>query len=347
MHRLTAPVPFITSEPKSLPVEFYERLIRFYAGQPPTQAIVSPIWEGCRQFTQDLVSALEAKDAAAVEADLSILFEGLRVFGLDWGLRMAEPDLVHQCQAQFEQSLFACAYAAGTHRAYNTEQPSGFEPVEAEELLCGLEKVLGFRLSHPGGGKMFGAHIGGRMLPPKFIPAVTSLIGMMRLSVWPPKRVLELGAGLGYLCYAMQRTAGPILYHIIDLPVIAVIQAYVLACAGYAESLYLSGEQWCHTGQHIFLHGLHYRDVRQQEFDLFVNQDSLPEIPVPVAHAYLETCLGALRPGGVFHSVNHESAAGDQVPVRELMECYPDMAPRVRSPFWGRLGWLEEVWVRC
>ena len=333
---------FTSSNRVPVDPSFFERLIRFYSEQPVSE--VSCIWEGLKVFHAPVMNALLDRDPESLCMELENLYDSTVLSGLDWHLRIAEPDLEEKRQERFRLHAFAAAECLGAVRVCNPEQPTP-QQLAIEDVLTRIEGALHCRLTHPGGGKMIGTRIGDRFVTLKMLDSALTIASLMRLPCWPPSRILEIGAGCGILCYLLHQvpTVRVLRYDIIDLPIIAVFQAYLLACGGLEHLLWLSGEK--RKGeQTISIHGLNVPSLIYS--DLIINQDSLPEIPVEVAHSYLTMAFGGLSNGGAFYSVNHESSSGGQTPMRELMREYPDMRPRYRSPYWGRDGYLEEVWER-
>lgn len=342
-HRLSAPVRFRQSERIPLPREFYARLCEFYQRQPAPA--LSPVWEGCQAHNKPLLAALEKRDAAAVESELEQLYMGHRVIGLDWGNEMYQghTERLAVAQAEFERVLFALAASLGVVRYHNPEQDAS-ETWETEAVVAACETALGVRLHHPGGGAMTGAVVGDRFIPIKLLYMAVTLASLQRAAPGFHGDSLEVGAGTGMLAYLMGQAAPRgIRLHTLDLPLTSVLQAYLLACAEGADAICLAGERVSRTPQRYYLHGLLPPPL---DWGLVVNQDSLPEFPAGGAAALLLDVTRQTLRGTRFLSVNHESSHGAQVPVAVLMRDFPEWRLVQRSPYWGRAGWLEEVWER-
>lgn len=351
MHHFDAPLEIVSKPSPELPPEFFARLAAFYAAQPQVATQVSPIWHGIRaHYTQGLLAALASRSWEVVAEALQSVSSGCQLFGLDYAADGTEAVY----RGHWERAVIAAAYNLGVLDVWNPEQEQD-ESLNAD-LVLRVESALGVTLDHPGCGGIRGAAVHGRFIPTKLAEMACVVASLRRLPSWPAGPWLEIGAGTGWLCYLVQRLLGeyPPAYHILDLPEVAVLQAYQLACGGYADRIWLAGEpdpDWSGYGvresgePRIFIHGM--RSLPDGlTFQLACNQNSLPEIPRPVAERYLREIAARLKPGGAFVSINHESRRGGQVPVRELLAGVAEWRLCSRAPFWQRAGYVEEVWTR-
>ena len=121
----------------------------------------------------------------------------------------------------------------------------------------------------------------------------------------------------------------------LDLPVVSVIQAFLLSSALGEHAVSFCDE----PKNQINICGLLWPDA--SSFDLCLNRNSFPEIPLAVAENYMLRIGLELKRSGVFISVNHEAIAGGQVPVSELAKSVPTLKCTGRSPWWPMAGGWE------
>ncbi len=84
--------------------------------------------------------------------------------------------------------------------------------------------------------------------------------------------------------------------------------------------------------------------------DLLLSRNSLPEIPLPIATAYLKCVRDRMTYGAVLFSVNHESSCGGQVSVRNMVKSATDLQCTSRYPWWpmagNMAGYIAETFMR-
>lgn len=304
--------------------EFVNRLIQFYAGQP--QPTVSPLWESVMNiFQMPLHLALISKDVAKVGEILHNLYDGQLVWGLDdWNDKSNE--------AEWMEILHGLVWAIGI----------GNGNLTLDEALHGTDDYFGVKVGRASAGGMVGLLHEGRFIPRKFLESLIVAASLKRLAQWPPAAILELGAGLGFLCSAVNLILPNVTYHTMDLPIASVLQAYMLqACVG-EHAIWLKGEYY--LGRRIQIHG--GTDTILNQIDLAINQDSLPEMPEQTQADYLGIIRDSLRDGGAFVSVNHEDDRPGERYVRLAMQSVSGMRLKSRHPYWGRVNYVEEVWIK-
>jgi hypothetical protein len=160
-------------------------------------------------------------------------------------------------------------------------------------------------------------------------------------------RICEIGAGSGRVAYWSQRL-GLKSYTIIDLPHVNVVQGFYLLKAAPDARVRLYGEQpqaepeltiWPH-------HALD--ELHGAEFDLVLNQDSMPEMSSETVADYLrwirKVCAGA------FLSINHESRPPygqnlQHVSVPEVVATVGGLKLQERYPYWLRRGYVTELYA--
>lgn len=314
--------------------EFLWRLIEFYHGQPNVE--LTELWKSVLSlFQQRLLDALKARDATKLGDVLCSMYGTDLTWGLDdWNTRESERPWPVAC--------LSLANAIGLGRMENPEQP-GNEDIPLSDVLDDIDAYFGCRVGRMGGGGMNGLCQGGRFIPRKFLEVLTTIVSLMRLPQWKPARVMELGAGLGFMGSALNMLIPNVWYETIDLPTVSVMQAYLLSFCVGDKSIWLAGEQRV-SAHRIFINGTTLKGTGG--FDFAINQDSLPEMPHSTQDEYLTLIRDRLHPYGAFVSVNHEGSAANQRSVHLAMKNVTGMKLKSRHPYWGRIGYVEEVWEK-
>ena len=79
-----------------------------------------------------------------------------------------------------------------------------------------------------------------------------------------------------------------------------------------------------------------------------MNQDSLPEIPAPIAKYYLKKIIHTTKK--YFYSINQEAQAPNfqsdvQESVYKLVKDVDGLKLLFRSPFWCRPSYVQEIYI--
>jgi SAM-dependent methyltransferase len=339
----------------ALPVEVCQRLLAFYERQPDATPQCSQGWRFLHGGSLlPLVDALRSKDVPRLANVLGCLYQNKVMYGLDSSRQYLEEYDLGSGEATHLTPEFylngwlgllrtvACNF--GGAGVPNPEQGGPACP-EPEVLVDIIEKGLGFRLDFPGAGSVSGVNVAGRYIPHKLLDGAGVIATAMRLKCWPPNNVLEIGAGaawLGYLCHQLRIPN----YSIVDLPAVAVIGASVLATSISPGLVWLQGEprSLLDVGSFVFGSAEPLKPLWEGSFDLVINQNSFPEIDPPQQEEYVKLLEWALRPGGVFLSINHETDAFNQRRAFIAMSASSSFKLTHRSPWWTRPGWVEEIW---
>jgi hypothetical protein len=330
----------IVGPTKELPDDFYKRLSNFYISQRKTEK-VSHIWNDIfNMFHKNMDEALLSADTKAISDQLAKLYEGMTVFGVDLAIDMMKN--LETYKKIWAKAIKATANNLAVLPVENPEQPVDYN-FDLETVIVDIEKELGIRLSRMGGGEMFGVQLNGRFMPHHLIEAA-GIGGSIKRYYSNPVRILEIGSGVGNLCLVLSEMFS-CHYHIIDLPIMSVIQAYLLAIHFLPDTIWLEGEPFSntHTAK-IFIHGLNQSAFfQEQRFHFVINQDSLPEMPLSVAIDYMKMISRQLLPGLCFLSINHESSRGGQINAHKLFN-NEQFSLAYRVPYWGREGYVEELY---
>ncbi len=147
-------------------------------------------------------------------------------------------------------------------------------------------------------------------------------------------RICDLGAGNGLVLFWLYQMGFRNLYAV-DLPHISLVQAYNLAMHFGNKSVRFGYDDFSAP-----INILSMNEFFDQDYDLVVNSDSLPEIDIEWATKYLAHID---QHSGQFYSINQETMHKDQTNVRLRIEqdC-PNLVQTSRHRFWMRPGYIEE-----
>lgn len=318
--------PIISIAPqKRLSDQFFVRLLQFYNNQPKDYQL-SPIWEEMERSVLCLIKlTLGNGDSAGLRNILENLYRSQCVQGFD----LSETD--RNFVEIWDAKCIGAATAIGVVPVFNPEQPQALE-LDREKVLTGMEGVLGIRLDWSGGGQMPSMLVGGRNCPMKMFEAI-----IVYQFCCLENKVLEIGSGLSLSIGLLARSG--VNCQIYDLPIVAVMQSYLLACALGEHAVVFSGE---HSDGYVLIHGL---NERWWEFDIAVNENSFPEIPKTKAYELMQKIEDGLKPTGFFLSINQETGRGGQERVFELVKA-TSLHLKSRTPYWLRQGYVQEIYSK-
>lgn len=315
--------------------EFLNRLIAFYNRQLSPE--LSELWKSVlRIYQQRLHDALTHKKTALLGDILCSMYATDLVWGMD--------DWNHRTDSEYPwpKACLMLANAIGIGRLENPEQPNN-DQMPLRDVLAEIDAYFGCKVGRFGGGGMTGYQTDGRWIPRKFLEVLTTLVTIKRLPDWPPGNVVELGAGLGFFGSALFMAVPKVAYYAVDLPTVAVMQAYLLSqCLG-ESAIWLAGEPQKEIARALICGP---KMPKLSCVDLVFNQDSLPEMTHSTQDAYLNEIRDILREDGFLISVNHEGSESGQRSVHLAMKSCSGMRLVSRYPYWGRIGYVEEVYKK-
>ena len=349
-------VPAVTAADSALAQVVQHYWLRLRSKVPSDQTV----WTLEFQGAEDLVQQLEATDTQRLALMLNGMFHSSYIQGIAHGFRhTAMPSSRLQVPVVVEDRLISLAEYLGVVAAETIEQgicglamKNGLEPV-----VAAIERSLGFSLSFPENFGASGIKVGNRVITQRQAEHVYTAcrlaaswrqFGGARTGL----AITEIGAGYGGLCLWIHRVFGQQLrkYYIIDLPWVNVFQSYFLkkvfgdAAVAFwnddAEKIEAATIVVCSSETaEAFL-----RD--QPDSDIYLNQDSLPEMPEAVARNYLQWVAG--KAGALFFSYQQENGhsvgRAGQSNVHELMLAVPAMQLQCRNLSWTRDGYTEETY---
>lgn len=157
-------------------------------------------------------------------------------------------------------------------------------------------------------------------------------------------RILEIGGGAGFTAYWLHKFGFHNVFSV-DIPSVAVCQAYQLAANIGAENISLPNESYEAPVKFIspdqILH-------RVDKFDLVVNSDSMPEMDKESLTGYLNFISTNAR---TFYSINQECRGTYNGTMQHVVRSvikneFGERLIRIdRSRFWLRDGYTEEWYV--
>lgn len=331
-----------------------QRAITAYRAGPQLDVAAGPVWEALVRDNQArLVSQLAEGDAEALAADLAALGRSHAAQGFFGGARQhakcaTDPDFAALLAIWTYDKLVSLAEAIGAIPLELPEAGSWAQTVELspESLFASIEQKLDIDLSPPShiGGQL-GLCVGSRTLTMRVLEAIYAAYRLRQIAQTDNLgRVCEIGGGAGLTAYYAS-LLGIGEYVIIDLPSMNAVQAYVLGGSRLGDRIALYGETAGGAGIHVLPHTA-FAALAQGSIDILYNQDSLPEIEVGAAGAYLQQAkqLG-IR---LFLSINQEAhlPAGDtcQHSVPELVADVGSYRLLGRHRHWLRQGYVEELY---
>jgi hypothetical protein len=198
-----------------------------------------------------------------------------------------------------------------------------------DDLVKRIESVIGFRITFP---NLFPNEYG--LATDRGVAgfrSIQALYQAYRIKSLNPGSVVEIGAGLGRTAQ-YSYVAGIRDYTIVDLPFTSVSQAYFLGRVLGPQAVVLDGEAPRKEAIKIISPETFLRGKRRHA--LFVNVDSMTEMPLEVAKAYYEAFK---HRGERMLSINHEHNSHTvHDSMRELSH--------TRYPYWMRRGYIEELY---
>ncbi|MFA5100591.1 MAG: putative sugar O-methyltransferase [Candidatus Omnitrophota bacterium] len=306
-----------------------------------------------------LIAAVEAGNERELSRLLSSMFTSDFVYGLASGslVEHSKGPLGRKIWSmKYQDNIVALAEYLGVVRAESTQQGAkGYALKDGLGAVVGMiEQKLGMPVGFPDIGAPYGVKAGKSLITmehPEHLYVALRLgdaAGDHCAGISHPLRIVEIGAGFGGLAYwiiSLKRlNVGN--YTIVDLPLINIIQGYFLAKAFGPERVSLFGER---SGQDILvtvLPNVAYETEIKGNFDILVNENSMPEMSDEIVSKYIRFARDRLT--GVFFSYNHEAYSvvygKPQVFVPGIVESVGGFQRLSRNASWLRSGYVEEVY---
>lgn len=311
-------------------------------------------------FLQEEYAALrrlvEQDDTGGLAEYLSTIFRSEAVNGYTTGSKFNSfPHRWWYLPIGIELSVVMLAESVGILRAECPEQGqiAHWRNEHTEEwLIEQLESFFSTRIEAPRTGDPRGIIFGGRFLTSEICSQIHTAHRIRdainrELSASAEISVVEIGGGYGGLCYWMHRLLGPRInrYAVVDLPEVNIVQAYFLSSLKTTE-LSLFGEESRNGDSRIELIPHWMLSDLELRPNVFINQDSMPEMPQAEVERYLT--WGSDNVEGLFFSFNQEAYSPwrgiPQVHVPSVVGRYPRFKRIARDASWMRRGYIEEIY---
>ncbi len=349
-------------QPTALDCQIAERLLRAYAkckaDEAARRSVPKPdIWSRIKRQQSNFFDVLDLNDPSSLASYLCNMSRHDATNGTVQGDLEFKKIRTSSSYRQFitlqtKDKLVSLAEAIGAIPCENPEQGAWGKSLhmDIDLLVEKIERVMGLDISPP--------PIDGGLLKIRSVRALFNERDLNALfTAWRLKQILpqesdvsicEIGAGsarVGYWGYRLGLRS----YAILDLPHINVIQGYYLLRSLPDARIVLYGEsdRIQMPNRITILPYYCVNDIKPDQFDLVLNQDSFPEINRETVLEYLVWIKQVSR--RFFYSINHESrppAVGDdlQLNIPELVAEVGGYRRVSRVPYWLRRGYVEELY---
>jgi hypothetical protein len=312
------------------------------------------LWAMIAEHQKEFLTLLRAGDAERLAGYLCNVSRqdasmGITQGNLEYERIRSDPSYRDFLAVMAKDKLVSLAEAVGSRAIENPEQGAWGEALRApvDDLVAGIARELGVAIIPPDvdGGMLKITTSHGRF-GERDANAIFTAWLLTRVGDFDEPRICEIGAGSGRVAY-WRRRLGPCQYTIIDLQHVNVVQGFYLLKTLPEDRVRLYGEPDSGSAD-ITIWPSHAIDqLADAEFDLVLNQDSMPEMSRETVDEYLDWIAGVCR--GLFVSINHESrpAYGENlrhVSVPDAVGSRASFSRRDRYPYWLRRGYAVEVY---
>ena len=349
-------IPALTvRQPDELDIALAERLASaFNCSMKDDGSTGDGLWDFMHETHHGAISeALSQHDMPALATILSSLFSQPVSLGLC--SRNSDDEIAateHFARLQNIDAVASLGLALGVSRQSNpaSGSPPNLLAADALQTLERIEERLGWDLRAPDCGGIAGLGYRGGVVPLKQLYQIYAAHRLAEINGGPLDTCLEIGGGVGFLAHVCVRNDVVRDFTILDLPIVNLLQGYVLLRSSIADHVVLHGEDAKDDGTKVvrILPDSALAGLASKDYDMAVNQDSLPEMAMETALEYLQAFTRLVR-GNVL-SINHESAAPwgagfNHGVVAELTQGISGLKRTGRFPYWMRGGYVEEVFA--
>jgi hypothetical protein len=362
-HGRTAPDSLVVPDatPSPTDVANAQRLLAAYqasvASSPTATATHADLWTLiAAEEQQDFLALLASGDAERLAACLCNVSRHSASHGIAQGHREHARIVRDRRYRDFvgrlaHDKLVLLAEAVGVLPPDNPEQGDrdlgiGYPP---DVLVERIEANLGMSIAPPGiDGGMLKLRTSSGLFGERDLNAIYTAHLLTQHADAPQTSVCEIGGGTGRVAYWARRM-GFRSYTIVDLPLVNVVQGFYALSTMPPEEVVLYGERPAGDAlgclQILPPHAVD--ELGDTPFDLFLNQDSMPEMSADIATDYLRWISRVCQ--GTFVSINHETkpAYGDglvHVNVAELAGAVGGLVRGMRYQYWLRRGYVVETY---
>jgi putative sugar O-methyltransferase len=156
--------------------------------------------------------------------------------------------------------------------------------------------------------------ISDRNIPLRFVICYYLLHCLRNHLKTKPYKVLEIGAGTGYIPYLFIRHYPHIKYYIIDLTAMSIMQTYIYATMVGEDNIWFHGEPKSDTAS-LYIYSPDSINEFNEPLCVVISHNSFIEFPRHVQAVYLNKMKQLLKPDGFFYSINWESDEAGQTSV--------------------------------
>ncbi|MBA3746903.1 MAG: putative sugar O-methyltransferase [Solirubrobacterales bacterium] len=317
------------------------------------------LWTMIAEAQQDFARLLARDDPQQLAAYLCNVSRHSASHGIAQG-RMEYERIQHDSRYRdfvvrmAHDKLILLAEAVGAIAPDNPEQGELGRGVRSrpEDLVERIEQRLGLTIAPPAvDGAMLKLQTSRGLFGERDLNAIYTahLLSGLRAGKDAPTSVCEIGGGTGRVALWARRM-GLQSYAIIDLPLVNVVQGFYAMKTMPPEDVILYGERppGSATGCVQILPPHAVDELGDTSFDLFLNQDSMPEMDGAIAARYLAWIARVCREA--FVSINHETKPpyGDgmaHVSVPEMVDQVGGLRLQSRYPYWLRRGYVVEIYA--
>jgi hypothetical protein len=318
------------------------------------------IWSLKLQDAAGLVACLEGGSAAELAVILKSMFHSSYIQGISHGFRhKAFPSSSMLVPIVTEDRLVSLAEYLAVVPVETCEQGiSGLAMRDGiEKLVTRIERALGFSISFPDDLGASGIRVGDRTISKR---QIEHIYGACRLrdsvrafgKFDQPLVIVEIGGGYGGLCLWNHKVLGDALqkYYIVDLPWVNTFQAFFLkkVFGNEAVAFWNDAPAKIAASRIVLCSSQTYRSYFSGLLKplIYLNQDSLPEMPVETAADYLNWIFSAGN--GIFFSYQQENGVAvggvSQNNVHALIKAQGTGVLLSRALSWTRDGYTEETY---
>lgn len=338
---------------KSDDTHLYQRLITAYQKATSINSESGDgIWDFfSNRYHSQLAEYLKQGDCKNVGLILSKMFRDPVTSGLmlGEGTYLATKKSSYLTSLDWHDKALSLGQAVGIVPVQNPEQGEygTILQLDSKDVLRRAVERIGATPLPPQIGAMFGVRFGKGVIPVNHLLHLYTAHRVSTIMADKNGSCLEIGGGVGLLAYVVA-SMGFKRYQIVDLPLVNVLQGYLLLKSELAERVQLFGEDKVDAEPSIYISpSSHVKDIPSNSFDLIINQDSLPEMGNETMVGYLKSIQKIGR--GYFLSINQEAQASsgtDSAQGWVYDSCRKEEGLKLlyRTPYWMRKGYVEEVY---
>lgn len=284
-----------------------ERICAAFSKSEPVKS-KEDIWTELTEGNSHFIASLRERDFTVLRRIFSNLFHGPLLTGMahtDVFMTSKCPHDKNFLSIRIRDTVLSLAEALSVKPVTSAHQTPLAEYIKSincdlENYLDRIENALGHSVSAPDVGKPPVAVIGRHTVSPDSIRHAYIMHRIKQLGFQEQSVLVEIGGGFGNVArYAYMQ--GFTNYTIVDLPYAAAIQAAFLFATIGSDKVSLFGED---KGAAVKIIPADQKNSLPSNIDLIINMDSLPEINIDEAKAYLEMASSKAK---YFLSINQEA----------------------------------------